>query len=240
MLPIKVPIETSKFIINYKCEIQTNQDLFDISLKNLCLTDAKQPCNELENAEFASTIELLDDNDMIREYPTALIKQFDCDQHYEFCDVEIHFRMIVLKEFINALGVKTKIQSINETAKSIDEFVKEPNVKFKDQEEFIAKFVKSPQIESAQRIANVSVNLFTLGFQLRGSKSDDDVNILETSLNPYQNGVSMNNFNASIYANTKNFLMVSTLTNGKTLEDFMGKFLSLFGLKLISLLETLG
>ncbi|CAI2191436.1 11568_t:CDS:2, partial [Funneliformis geosporum] len=189
-------------ILTKNLSLKTNIKV-DISLKNLCLTDAKQPCNELENAEFASTIELLDDNDMIREYPTALIKQFDCDQHYEFCDVEI------------------QIQSINETAKSIDEFVKEPNVKFKDQEEFIAKFVKSPQIESAQRIANVSVNLFTLGFQLRGSKSDDDVNILETSLNPYQNGVSMNNFNASIYANTKNFLMVSTLTNGKTLEDFM-------------------
>ncbi|CAI2201000.1 17640_t:CDS:1, partial [Funneliformis geosporum] len=169
---------------------------------------------------------------------------------------QIDFRMIVLKEFINALGVKTswierpifanvtpkiltpqltlskdnggglefkgfkeyaydkyiifrgkEIQSINEAAKSIDEFVKEPNVKFKDQEEFIAKFVKSPQIESAQRIANVSVNPFTLGFQLRGAKSDDDVIVLETSLNPYQNGVSMNNFDASIYANTEDFLM---------------------------------
>ncbi|CAI2201601.1 5824_t:CDS:2, partial [Funneliformis geosporum] len=42
-----------------------------------------------------------------------------------------------------------------------------------------------------------------------------------------------------IYANTEDFLMVSTLTNGKTLEDPMGKFPP-FGPKLISLLETLG
>ncbi|CAI2178460.1 1628_t:CDS:2, partial [Funneliformis geosporum] len=43
-----------------------------------------------------------------------------------------------------------------------------------------------------------------------------------------------------IYANTEDFLMVSTLTNGKTLEDSMGKFPSPLGPKLISLLETLG
>ncbi|CAG8484092.1 7680_t:CDS:2 [Funneliformis mosseae] len=338
--PTKAPAESSKFIIDYKCEIQTNQDLcaraqrsiqkvceiltenlslrkninVDVSLKDLCPTDAQQSCNELGGAGFARTMELLDDDDIIREYPTALVKQFDCDQHYEFGDVDIRavfnggnatslwfegdpqitsdqidFRRLVLKKFINALGVKTswieqpifdkvsptiltpqltlsqenggdfefkgfkeyaydkyiifrgkELQSIHDAAKSLDEFVKEPDVKFKDQEEFIAQLVKSPQIEAAQRMANVSVNPFTLGFLPRGAKSDDDVIVLETSFNPYQNDVSMNNFDASIYADTEDFLMVSTLTSGKTLEDSMGKFLSPLGPRLISLLETLG
>ncbi|GBB84489.1 hypothetical protein RclHR1_11050006 [Rhizophagus clarus] len=331
---------TNNFIINYKCEIETNQELctkaqqsiekvceilssnlnlitnidVDVTLSNLCPTNANQPCSELGGATFARTMELLDDDNVIREYPTTLVKQFDCERHYEFGDVDIRavfnggnatslwfegdpqitsdqkdFRLIVLKEFIGALGVQTslieqpifvnvtpkvltpqltltsenggglefkgfkeyafdkyivfrgnQIQLVNENIKSLDDFAKVPDNIFKDQQDFVTKFVQSQQIGVAQNMANVSVTQFTLGFQPRGSKSADDTIILETSLNPYQNGVSINNFDASVYAATDDFLMTSPITSGKTLEDSMGKFPSPLGSKLISLLETLG
>jgi hypothetical protein len=328
----------ANFVINYKCEIEANQELctkaqqsvqkvgeiltsnlnlitnvnVDFTFKNLCPTDATQPCDGiLGGAEFARTMELLDDDNVIREYPTTLVKQFNCEQHYEFGDVDIRavfnggnvtslwfegdpqirpdqkdFRAIVLKEFINALGVQTswveqtifsnltpkvltpqltlakgndgglefkgfreyafdkyiiirgkEVQPIN--AKSLNDFAKEPNNKFKDEEEFIAKFVQSPQIEVAQNAAKISVTQSTLAFQPR-AKSDADAIVLETSLNPYQNGVSISSFDASTFAATEEFLMVSPVASGKTLEDSMGKSQSPLGPKLISLLETLG
>ncbi|RGB27895.1 hypothetical protein C1646_673648 [Rhizophagus diaphanus] len=332
-------LSTNNFIINFKCEIETNQELctkaqqsiekvcellksnlnlitnikVDVTLRNLCPTDAKQPCNELGGATFARTMELLDDDNVIREYPTTLVKQFDCERHYEFGDVDIRaifnggnvnslwfegdpqittdqkdFRIIVLKEFIKALGVQTslieqpiflnvtpkvltpqltltdnggglefmgfkeyafdkylmfrgkQVQPVNENIRSLNDFAKVPDNKFNDQQEFVTKFVQSQQIGVAQNMANLSVTQFTLGFQPRGSKSDDDIIILETFLNPYQNGININNFDASVYAATDDFLMISPITSGKTLEDSMGKFPSPLGPKLISLLETLG
>lgn len=329
----------NNFVIDYKCEIEANQELcrkaqqsiekvcellksnlnlitnikVDVTLRNLCPTDAKQPCNELGGATFARTMELLDDDNVIREYPTTLVKQFDCERHYEFGDVDIRaifnggnatslwfegdpqittdqkdFRIIVLKEFIKALGVQTslieqpifvnvipkvltpqltltdnggglefkgfkeyafdkyivfigkQVQPVNENIRSLNDFAKVPDNKFNDQQEFVTKFVQSQQIGVAQNMANISVTQFTLGFQPKGSKSDGDIIILETFLNPYQNGVSINNFDASVYATTDDFLMISPITSGKTLEDSMGKFSSPIGPKLISLLETLG
>ncbi|RIA82644.1 hypothetical protein C1645_787900 [Glomus cerebriforme] len=330
---------TNNFIINYKCEIEANQELctkaqqsiqkvceilstnlnlisninVDVTLTNLCPTDPQQPCTELGGATFARTMELLDDDNVIREYPTSLVKQFDCEQHYEFGNVDIRavfnggnatslwfegdpqitldqkdFRKIVLKEFITALGVQTswieqpifanvtpkiltpqltlsqnggdlefkgfieyafdkymvlrgnQIQTINENTKSLYDFAKIPDNKFKDQVDFVTKFIQSPQVVTAQRMANISVIQSTLGFQPRGSLSTNDIIILETSLNPYQNGISINNFDASVYAATDDFLMVSPIANGKTLEDSMGKSPSPLGPKLMTILETLG
>jgi hypothetical protein len=342
-LPLASANVTQNFIINYKCEIETNQELctkaqksiekvgeilksnlnlinninVEVTLKNLCPTDVNQPCNELGGATFARTMELLDDDNVIREYPTTLVKQFDCERHYEFGDVDIRavfnggnatslwfegdpqitsdqkdFRLIVLKEFIKALGVQTslieqpifanltpkvltpqltlteitnengsglefkgfkeyvfdkylvfrgkQVQPVNENIKLFNDFAKVPDNIFKDQQEFVTKFVQSQQIGVAQDMANISVTQFTLGFQPRGSKSDDDIIILETSLNPYQNSLSINNFDASVYATTDDFLMTSSIISGKTLENSMGKFPSPLGTKLISLLETLG
>ncbi|CAG8602977.1 7673_t:CDS:1 [Rhizophagus irregularis] len=123
------------------------------------------------------------------------------------------------------------------------------------EQDFMNSFSKSPQFSIAKDMYNRAENHGTMGFvlssniqpntQLTTDQIQNDIILLETSLNPFQPSSSIGHVDFQTYKNTSDFLMMFTYPPGRTLNDMMSlsgstKTTGPMGLKLRLLLGILG
>ncbi|CAB4399074.1 unnamed protein product [Rhizophagus irregularis] len=99
------------------------------------------------------------------------------------------------------------------------------------EQDFMNSFSKSPQFSIAKDMYNRAENHGTMGFvlssniqpntQLTTDQIQNDIILLETSLNPFQPSSSIGHVDFQTYKNTSDFLMMFTYPPGRTLNDMM-------------------
>ncbi|RIA87227.1 hypothetical protein C1645_301519 [Glomus cerebriforme] len=122
-------------------------------------------------------------------------------------------------------------------------------------QDLINSFQASPQFPIAQNMYKNGVTHSTMGFlfnsdiplntPLSQDQIQNDVLVLETSLNPFQPSSSIGHVDFDTYVNTADFLMMFTYPPGKTLDQMMSnggsaKTTGPMGPKLRQLLGVLG
>ncbi|RIB05233.1 hypothetical protein C2G38_2047766 [Gigaspora rosea] len=129
----------------------------------------------------------------------------------------------------------------SETTNKLNQFAN-ATTKFSDDAQFKAKFKSSPQYQLARDMMNIVTTPSSLGFLPHDSNTTAQAIILETSLNPYQQGSSFSHVDFNTYNNTGDFLMkyladrgvsLRTMTTSRGCTDIIGPKLKL-------ILETIG
>ncbi|RIA82646.1 hypothetical protein C1645_729141 [Glomus cerebriforme] len=130
----------------------------------------------------------------------------------------------------------------------LNKFQEIVGVNFQNEVDFVTKFHNSPQYQIAKTMMSFAVSPNTLGFLPRGATKADDAIILETSLQPYQQGSSVSHVDLKTYNNTGDFLMKFLADHGANLDNLIaarignnnGGHNAAIGPKLKLVLETLG
>jgi len=101
-------------------------------------------------------------------------------------------------------------------------------------DEFFTSFAASPQFSIAQDMYKAATTNRTIGFlltsdnlppvtQLSQDQINNDVVILETSLNPFDPGSSVGHVDLQTYLDSSDFLMMYSYPPGKTLDEMMSR-----------------
>ncbi|CAG8650516.1 1900_t:CDS:2, partial [Cetraspora pellucida] len=130
----------------------------------------------------------------------------------------------------------------SEITDQLNEFPGGTNVKFSCTEDLVANFKASPQYKLGLDMMKTITTPSSLGFLPHGSTDPEQAIILETSLNPYQQGSSISHVDFDTYNATSDFLMkyladrgvnMHTITTSRGCTDAIGPKLKL-------ILETMG
>ncbi|CAG8442930.1 3897_t:CDS:10 [Acaulospora colombiana] len=110
-------------------------------------------------------------------------------------------------------------QHISNITKQLNRFGGGPGTKFANETDFILKFHASPQYKIAKKIFKKAVTANDLGFLPHGESNPRDSVTLETSLNPFVQGASIDHVSNKRYANSSDFLMKFLFKPLETLES---------------------
>ncbi|CAG8461916.1 7688_t:CDS:10 [Diversispora eburnea] len=125
--------------------------------------------------------------------------------------------------------------------KEFNNFSGGPGSKFNNTTEFIIEFKNSTQFNYyGKKMLNITTKPKDYGFQIYA----EDALILETSYDPFSQGVSIVHVDQSTYQNSSDFLMKASFRFGETMEqiikDFGDSKYGPIGPKLRKVMETLG
>ncbi|CAG8776864.1 3124_t:CDS:2 [Dentiscutata erythropus] len=130
----------------------------------------------------------------------------------------------------------------SEITNKLNTFANETGTKFSDDDDFNAKFKSSPQYKLALNMMKTVITPSSLGFLPHDSNDLAEAIILETHLNPYQEGSSVSHVDFNTYNTTNDFLMkyladlgvnLRTMTTSRGCTEIIGPKLKL-------ILETIG
>ncbi|CAG8525302.1 5912_t:CDS:2 [Ambispora gerdemannii] len=178
-------------------------------------------------------------DDYLNDVPEALTPDLGgttkgSRRQYQFVEYAFDQYIVVIPQNKN-LSIYTDQENV---------FSKGTGNKYTNIDDFAQGFVDSPQYAVAKQLFNYATTSNSLGFMPRGTKDPNDAIILETSLNPYQQGSSISHVDYSKYTNTSDFLMRYLQDRGVSLQnavlnggDYKG---GAIGPQLKSVFETLG
>ncbi|KAG9286285.1 hypothetical protein G9A89_014271 [Geosiphon pyriformis] len=151
---------------------------------------------------------------------------------YQFVEYAFDQYMVVIPQNRNATSYTDALNTFSTSSR------------FSDIDTFANAFVESSQYDTAKTMFKYAITKNSLGFLLKGAKSPQDALILETSLDPYQQGSSISHVDYKTYTNTSDFLMRYLQDRGVSLQDAIlagGNYKGgPIGPKLKMVLETLG
>ncbi|RHZ78992.1 hypothetical protein Glove_153g51 [Diversispora epigaea] len=122
--------------------------------------------------------------------------------------------------FTNNNNINNPEKYLTSVREKINTFAGGPkaNTKFDNSSSFTASFVNSSNYNYAKNLLTKAITSGTIGFLPHNAKNNNDILLIETSLNPFLSGSNLNHLDNNTYANTRDFAMRWRFQRGVTLE----------------------
>jgi len=135
-------------------------------------------------------------------------------------------------------------QRMSDITAQLNAFSTGAGAQIRDINAFASAFTTSPQYQIAKNTFNFAITKGAMGFLPQGETNLNNAVLLETSLNPYQQGSSVSHVDFATFSKNSDFLMRFLADKGISLGDAIvqnGNFSGgAVGPKLLKVLESLG